>query len=321
MHKIRAKMTMPEASEFLGISVPSVHKRLRARNLSEKLRKSGSRVYFGFDVSRELLDIKWKPLTLAWQVVKGGTGKTTLAHEVACCAHAHGSRVLAVDLDQQGNLTTTFGFDMLKAKPMLDIVREEVKIQDAIFEINPGLDLLASNMKNAKLDYHITLEHLPLISLYKSVLDPIRSSYDLIIIDCPPALGASVCAAALAADVVVMPIEPDELSLSGLDISLGELDALEQKHECKIDRAIVLNKFSNRTILAGEVLHALVGDPELQPLLVPTHVRDSQDFPNAMAQHDSIYSTLRKCPAKEDITTLSRDLLGLSKRHKLRRND
>lgn len=310
---------MAEAAEFLGISIPSVHKRLRVRNINDMCARSGSRVYFGFEVARNLLDIRWKHLTLAWQVVKGGTGKTTLAHEVACCANAHGARVLCVDLDQQASLTVTLGVDMLSTKPMIDVIRGETTLNDAIIQIGPGLDLIGSNMHNAKLDYHITLEHLPLHSLYREALADARDVYDLIIIDCPPALGPSVCAAALASDVVVMPIEPDELSLSGIDISMDELDTLEERHKIRIERAIVLNKFSNRTILAGEVLHAILADTELKPKLVPTHVRDSQDFPNVMAQHKSVFSSLKKSPSKEDITTLTRDLLGLSARHAIRR--
>jgi hypothetical protein len=57
----------------------------------------------------------------------------------------------------------------------------------------------------------------------------------------------------------------------------------------------------------------------LRPMLLPTHVRDSQDFPNVMAQHKSIFTSLRRSPAKEDITTLTRDILGLSERHAVRR--
>lgn len=97
------KMTAKEAAEFLGISARQVFKRLLAAELPYS--KVNGAVCFGYPTARQLFRLSLKPKAISFQIVKGGTGKTSLACAVAIRANLYGLRVLCIDLDQQGNLT------------------------------------------------------------------------------------------------------------------------------------------------------------------------------------------------------------------------
>lgn len=302
-------MTAAHTARFLGISLQSVHKQLKVKNLDSQ--KSQNRIYFGYETSRHMFQLPRKNKTVAFQIVKGGTGKTSVAHSVAIRANLYGARVLVVDLDQQGNMTQACSLDPEKYPCMVDILTGEVSLKDAIVNVSPGLDVLPSRIENAVLDNTIMLKRLPLDRVYRDKLKPLRSKYDLIIIDCPPALGQSVAAATLAADVVVAPVTPEKFCLSGLKITYQEVENLKKVYHRDIALKIVLNKYDTRTTLAGEVLTTLVKNKIYGDLMFRCYLRLSQEFPNAIANGQSIFDTLRETSAKEDTDLLTREILEL----------
>jgi chromosome partitioning protein len=249
---MKAKFTAADAASFLNITIQGVHKQLKSKNLH--FEKNQNRVFFGHETSCGLFNLKFKPKTVAFQIVKGGTGKTSLAHAIAVRANLYGAKVLCIDLDQQGNLTQAFQVDAEELPVMVDVLKEGIKLEDTIVNVSKGLDLIPSRIENAILDNVIMLGRYPLDHIYKERLQKLRKKYDLIIVDCPPALGQSVAAVALSSDVVIAPVTPEEFSLSGLKISTQEIMNLEQNYKTRIPLRLVLNKFDTRTSLSHEVL-------------------------------------------------------------------
>jgi chromosome partitioning protein len=252
---------------------------------------------------------------VAFQIVKGGTGKTSLAHAVAVRANLYGARVLCIDLDQQGNLTQSFQVNAEELPVMVDILKEGLDLKDTIVHVSEGLDLIPSRIENAILDNVIMLSRLPLEHVYREKLQPLKKKYDLIIIDCPPALGQSVAAAALSSDMVIAPVTPEEFSLSGLKISVQEILNLEQNYKTNIPFKLVLNKFDTRTSLSHEVLSTLIKHPIYAEKLFKTYVRASQEFPNSITNSESIFDNLKSSSAKEDIDLLTKELLGIQRKN------
>jgi chromosome partitioning protein len=181
-----AKMTASDAANFLNITVQGIHKTLKAKNLVSY--KSQNRVFFGYETSKDLFRINFKKQVVSFQIVKGGTGKTSLAHAFAVRANLYGCRVLCIDLDQQGNLTQTFGINASKLPVMIDILRETADVDQSIINISPGLDIIPSRIENATLDNFIMLEKHSIEKIYSKIIKKLQPRYDLIIIDCPPAL-------------------------------------------------------------------------------------------------------------------------------------
>jgi chromosome partitioning protein len=304
-----AKMTATDAANLLGVTVQAIHKNLKLKKLESY--KSQNRVYFGHDTSKQLFNINFKKQVIAFQVVKGGTGKTSLAHSFAIRANLYGCKVLCVDLDQQGNLTQAFAFNPDETPVMIDILRDNHNIQDGIVNISPGLDLIPSRIENATLDNYIMLEKHPLDRIYKELIKKLQNRYDLIVIDCPPALGQSVAAAALASDIVISPLTPEQFSLSGMRVTYEEIMSLNRKFGKDIMVKIIVNKFDSRTALSNEILRSLINHDVFKTLLCKTIIRSSQDFPNAIFSGTNIYSNLKTTPAKEDVDVLTQELLEI----------
>lgn len=307
------KMTAADAAIFLNQTIQNVHRIIKVKQL--EFSKSANRVYFGHESARKLFNVKFpdKNKVISIQIVKGGPGKTSIAKSLGVRAALYGAKVLLIDLDQQGNLTNDLINHADNAPVMYDIVTDpEITIDDAINPIFPGLDLIASRLENSALDNILTLEHHPLDRVIKDLIDPLRERYDLILIDCPPALSASVAAAAMASDLVLCPVAPEKYCLDGLKMSHGELLNLEKKFRRSIPFRIIMNKFDNRTLLSAEILEILHKSPIYGPKLYKTFIRSSQEFANSTAKKESIFDALRITPAQEDIDALTREILDLN---------
>lgn len=306
------KMTAADAAEFLGLSIQYIHKQLKQKSL--KSNKNQNRVYFGHETSIELFKIPFEKKTIAFQIVKGGTGKTSIAHSFAIRANLYGARVLCIDLDQQGNLTQAFNFDARNSPVMIDILKEGIPIESSIINISKGLDLIPSRIENAILDNFIMLskKH-PLDRIYHNLIKEVKNNYDLIVIDCPPALGQSVAAATLAADLVIAPLTPEQFSLSGLKVTYEEILTLSKGFDKKIELKIVLNKFDTRTALSSEVLSTILNNEMFRNLICKTFIRSCQEFPNTIYSGSTIYSSLKNTVAKEDMDLFTREILCINR--------
>lgn len=301
MENMDPKITAKDAALLLGISTRVLHKRLVESELPHK--KLGKTVYFGYATARQLFRLSINPTALSFQIVKGGTGKTSLASAVAVRANLYGLRVLCIDLDPQGNLTSTFGVDAERLPAMIDILADGYKYEDAITRVYPGMDLLASRIENSLLDDVIKLKKFKLDQVYRKPIAQLKQKYDLIVIDCPPHLGQSVTAVTLAVDKVVAPVVPESYALSGLAATKKAIAELEQEFNTKIDLAVTINKFDKHALLKQQALQALsVGLP---------YVHNSPEFPNAIAHGASIYDTIKTTKAKLDIDKLTRTLVGI----------
>jgi chromosome partitioning protein len=303
------KMTAVDASAFTGYTLQWVHKKLKDANLPYE--KNRHRIYFGYDASKAVFDLQFKKRVIAFQIVKGGTGKTSLAHSFAIRANLYGAKVLCIDLDQQANLSHAFHVKTEENPIMIDILKDNLDIRDAITHIYSGLDLLPSRIENAILDNTIMLGKFPLDQVYKKRLDLVKENYDLIVIDCPPALGQSVSAIALASDLIIAPVTPEEFSLSGLKITAQELKNIEDNYSTKIPFKLVLNKFDTRTSLSHDVLSTLLTHESYGKNLFKNYIRASQEFPNCIAEGISIFDNVRQSTAKEDIDLITREILEI----------
>lgn len=295
-------MTSKEAGAYLGISPRQVYKRLIEAELP--FMRSGSTIYFGYPTARQLFRLSPKPKAVSFQIVKGGTGKTSLACAVAVRANLYGLRVLCIDLDQQGNLTNSFGVDAESLPVMVDILAEGYSYDEAITRVYPGMDVLASRIENALLDDVIKLKRLKLDQVYKAPFAELKQKYDLIVIDCPPNLGQSVAAITLAVDQVIAPVIPESYALSGLKSTRNAIKELEENYKTRIALGVTVNKHDPRALLSIEAKQMLLGYPT---------VHNSMEFPDAIARGESIYDTLKPSQVKRDVDLLTRAILGIEK--------
>jgi len=304
-----ARITAVDAAKLKKVTTQAIHKELRAKELMSF--KNNNRVYFGHDTARSVFNHKFKKSIISFQIVKGGTGKTSMAHSFAIRANLYGAKVLCIDLDQQGNLSQAFGVNCDNSPVMVDVINDINLINSAVINIAPGIDILPSRIENAVLDNHLMLNKHPLDRVYKSIIDKVIDNYDLVVIDCPPALGQSVTAATLASDIIIFPLTPEQFSLSGLEVSYREIKTINERFNSFCELKILLNKFDIRTALSNEVLAKIMNHEVFKQLMCNTFIRSCQDFPNMLYAATNIFSNTKSSAAKDDIDLFTKEILQL----------
>lgn len=305
------KIQSSEAALFLKISLQAVHKQLKSKDIQYS--KSQNRVFFEHNAAKELFNIKFSPTCWTWQNLKGGVGKTQLSFATAIKLTLYGAKVAVIDLDQQGNFTQACNIDAEDKPILIDIITNKLDINDCMVNVIDGLDILPSRIDNALLDNLFAINNLPVDRELKKRVTALKKHYDFIFIDCPPSLGASVCAAALSSDFIIVPTDPEKFSLSGLKITIEEITKnLSEKYDASIPIKIVLNKFDARTNLSHEVLGSLHENKDYKKKIFKAFIRTSTEFPNSIANGESIFDSLKSSTAKEDVNLLAKEIIELS---------
>jgi chromosome partitioning protein len=172
--------------------------------------------------------------TIAIANHKGGCGKTTTALNIAVALAAKGSRVLAVDLDFQGNLSDSMGCDLRELVGSRRTVHRLMlepggDYSEYIEQVRPRLDLLPAALDT---DAGTLLEALGVFRelRLKNKLQPAQKHYDYCVVDTPPALNTPTLNGLVAADLVIIPIETSRFALVGLTQLLATVHEVRQAH-------------------------------------------------------------------------------------------
>lgn len=186
---------------------------------------------------------------------KGGVGKTTTTINLSACLASMGKKVLMVDMDPQGNATSGVGI-------------EKNNIEECVYEllvdgIDPlrvvkrgpveGMDVIPSTLDLAAAEIELATE-LSRENRLRSGIDPLRASYDFIIIDCPPALGLLTINSLSAAAEALIPIQCEFYALEGLVFLLRTVQRVKQHVNPSLKIAgVLLTMFDSRTNLSKDV--------------------------------------------------------------------
>ena len=149
---------------------------------------------------------------------KGGVGKTTSNINLCSYLAMEGYKVLAIDIDPQGNTTSGLGFDKHKIdKSMYDVLTSDAELQEVILQsqLLENLYLAPSIMELAGAEVELTVSN-NRETILKKKLKNIEDEYDFVFIDCPPSLGILTINALTASDSVLIPIQSEFYALEGV---------------------------------------------------------------------------------------------------------
>jgi len=224
---------------------------------------------------------------IAFANQKGGVAKTTTTLNLGVALVEKGQRVLAIDLDPQGNLTMSQGwnpdeidrsmFDVLVHRlPITEIIRtHEVDVGVASIDL-AGAELALSSM--------IGRER----ALEKALL-PVREAYDYILIDTPPSLGLLTINAFVAADGVIVPVQCEYLSLRGLVQLENTLTMIRENLNPRVEiQGILPTMFDKRLLHSKEAVDILTEN--FGDLVFNTKIRKTIRFAEAPVKGQSVMS-------------------------------
>jgi len=212
---------------------------------------------------------------------KGGVGKTTTAINVATSLALEGRPILLVDVDPQGNLTSGVGLKGQRA--------EGGTTYEALMSENPAdVYILPTRVDNLSLmpaDRNLTGAEIELVPLadrerrLQRVLEPLRSRFEFIFIDCPPSLGLLTLNALVAADAVLIPLHCEYFALEGLADLVGTMRRVRGGLNPSLDiEGVLLTMYDDRTNL-GQLVARDVRDffkDKVFNTIIPRNVRLSE---------------------------------------------
>jgi chromosome partitioning protein len=187
---------------------------------------------------------------------KGGVGKTTTAINLGASLAAAERRVLAVDADPQGNLTSGLGRKTRESRPSL---------YEALIDQRPLDELIVStdldHLSLVPSDRNLTGAEVELVPLLarefrmKEALQPVAGRFDYIFIDCPPSLGLLTVNALAAADSILIPLQCEYFALEGISELVATIQRVKRALNPTLEvEGVVLTMVDERTNLTQQVI-------------------------------------------------------------------
>lgn len=195
---------------------------------------------------------------------KGGVGKTTTAFSLGVALAKQGKKVLLVDTDPQGDLTTYMGWHDQDNIPLTlaDLMRqsimdEDINVESSILHHNEKVDLIPANLDLSALEVSL-VNAMSREYILKNCLSKIKAQYDYILIDCMPSLGMLTINALACADKVIIPVQSQFLAAKGMTNLLVTISKIRKQinQKLKVD-GILLTLVDKRTNLSKETYNQL----------------------------------------------------------------
>ena len=248
---------------------------------------------------------------------KGGVGKTTTAAALSQGLSEYGKKVLLVDWDPQASLTITMGINPEQlTRTGYDVMLSEIKdndrtsIHDAILPTNnPNIDIVPANI-------NLSQAQLDLVGVFnrelvlKGMIQPVRNSYDFVLLDCLPSLGLLTVNALSAADRVIIPLQADFLAMKGLALLLDTIIRVKERLNPDLEIVGILFTMTNlRTLHCQEVIsvtrRAFADKIRVFDTLIPTSVR----FKEAPATGESVLTYAPASGGADAYRLLTREVM------------
>lgn len=243
---------------------------------------------------------------------KGGVGKTTTVINVGAALLKHGKTVLLVDADPQANLSQSLGIVDEPGHNLYTELSKEMKGESAdlkhiIIKTASGLELVPSSIELAGAE-------LELVSVYGReqiftwMLEPLKSKYDFILIDCPPAIGMLTVNSLVVSDYVLMPLQAEFLPLKGVRSFMHHFKVIKSKLNKRLKvLGFILTRYDERRTMNRKVLHDL--ELEFGEKVFHTHIRSNIQLAKAQEAGTDIFNFDKHSRGADDYQQLSNELI------------
>ena len=208
---------------------------------------------------------------------KGGVGKTTTAINLSSCLAEKGQKVLSIDMDPQGNMTSGLGVDKDEVETTVyDLIIGEVEIDEVIQkDVMENLDVIPTNID-------LSAAEIELIGIddkeyiVRNAVHKVKDNYDFIIIDCPPSLSMLTINAMTTADSVLVPIQCEYYALEGLSQLMHTVQLVKERLNPVLEmEGVVFTMYDARTNLSLQVVENVKDNlhQNIYKTIIPRNIR------------------------------------------------
>lgn len=236
---------------------------------------------------------------------KGGVGKTTSTASIGACLANKGYKTLLIDLDGQANLTSYF---------LINEEEDRQSIFDSLVNNSPlpvchikeNLDIVPSSLEMAMAEVSMT-NIVARERLLSFALEPIKDSYDFILLDCPPSLGIVSTNAFLASTEVLVPLTPELLPLKGMSMLDSFIESLKRvKPSLKID-GVFVTRFNNRKL--NKVVESALKQ-RYSNITFHTKIRENISVAESAGSGSSIFEYDTESNGAKDYLALTEEIIS-----------
>jgi len=240
-------------------------------------------------------------------------GKTTTVVNIAAALASMGQRVAVADLDPQSHLTIHLGMDpeMIESGSYgsYKVLMGSAKFEDAILLVRPNLWVLPANINLVGAESEL-VSVVGRETILREAIEPIRSRFDYLIIDCAPSLGLLALNALAASDEILIPLQPHFLALQGFGKLLQTVELVNKRINPNLKvKWILLCMFDSRSSLPNEVkadIEQFIGNARgtacawAQAQILPYFIRRNIKLAEAPSYGQTIFEYEQNCHGAED---------------------
>lgn len=248
--------------------------------------------------------------TIAITNQKGGVGKTTTAINLAAALAELGKKILVIDTDPQGNMTSGFGVNKNEVEnTVYELMLGSCSTEEAIIKnVKDGVDMIASNVNLAAVEIEL-IDDDNRNYVLKNEIEWVKDKYDYIIIDCPPSLSMLTVNAMTTADTVLVPIQCEYYALEGLSQLIHTVNLVKNGLNPELDlEGVVFTMYDSRTNLSAQVVENVKANiqTKVYQTVIPRNIRlaEAPSYGQPISEYDP------KSAGAEAYKNLAKEVIG-----------
>ena len=246
--------------------------------------------------------------------MKGGVGKTVTVFNLAYSLHKSGRKVLAVDFDPQGNLSTCFGMenaDVTIGDLMMSVLEdEELPAREEYIRERNGVSCIPADISLSAVEAKLRMEP-GSERMLAEILKPLKGDFDYILIDTSPSLGALNINAMTAADEVIVAANPQLLAMKGLQDFLKSVRKVRNRINKKLQVAgILLTMCDARTILCRTITEQVTETFEGQLKVYESRIPNTVKVGESVYYSEPLIEYAPECSACKAYESLAREVIA-----------